>query len=57
MAADPDKVGELDASDKGKGHVAGQSTAAVDTEDVDDPDFDDLDGKIEHTILLLLVQA
>ena len=43
MANEP----ELDAAEKGKAPIPPQSGAPAAAEDVDDPDFDDLDGKHE----------
>ena len=50
MADEPGKTTEVDAAEKGKAPTAEQSIAAPAVEDVDDPDFDDLDGEIVHTL-------
>lgn len=48
MADEPGKATEADTADRGK--TADQNAAPVAVEDVDDPDFDDLDGEIVHTL-------
>lgn len=50
MADEPGKPTEADTADKGKTPIAEQNTAPAAAEDVDDPDFDDLDGEIVHTL-------
>jgi hypothetical protein len=50
MAAEPGKTANVDAAEKGKALSEGQRAVPPAMEDADDPDFDDLDGEIEHTL-------
>jgi hypothetical protein len=49
MAKEPEKAGTSTA-EPDRAPILPQSAASPDMEDADDPDFDDLDGKISHTL-------
>ena len=44
MATEPDKATAFEGAEKGKATASTQPPVSQHAEDVDDPDFDDLDG-------------